>query len=149
MNFYPLAALLLVLATGCIAPRKTLSTTVVYIPHNKGPFHTQTEWEPCLVLRTNPVRADTVMQLKVGGEVQHPGTIEVPKGTTALEAIAKAGGFTPCSRLKTIVLLEGGKKYSLHTHRQKKPFSKPRIWYGGVSSDRVLEPGAWIFVPRT
>jgi polysaccharide export outer membrane protein len=48
------------------------------------------------------------MRIYVGGEVRNPGEFEMPGDIDALQAIVKAGGFTPGARRFEVVVIRRG-----------------------------------------
>jgi hypothetical protein len=81
---------LLVLCAGCQSPLQTKSEKTV-LAASFGPELTYH------VLRTNDLDSSRTITVQVNGEVVHPGTFTFPQGTTLLEAILEAGGFTKYS----------------------------------------------------
>jgi len=103
---------------------------------------------PCYIVKTNTVSVDSTIKVYVGGEVAHPGPIEVPEGTTVLEAIMAAGGFGEFAAIYNIHLLMGERRYSPNLHVYKTALHTRQAWYGDGEGDLVLEPEASIHVPR-
>ncbi len=101
----------LLLLTGCTTPAPNRSTVILEFPIC-GPGYAA-EWVPCRVVRTNDIDDGMLIQVRVQGEVRRSGVIEVPPGTTVLEASAKAGGFTPYAFTPRIWLDQGGHRYLL------------------------------------
>jgi polysaccharide export outer membrane protein len=79
------------------------------------------------------------------GEVKNPAQYVVKRGTTFLQAIALAGGFTPFASTNNILILRS----SLNGHDQ----SRIKIRYRDIVSDNhpnsniILKPGDTIVVP--
>jgi polysaccharide biosynthesis/export protein len=77
------------------------------------------------------------------GEVTHPGAFPMLPGTTVMQALSSAGGFTAFAKTKSIYVLrtENGKKV-------KYPFNYKEA-IGGKNSDQdiPLKPGDTIVVP--
>jgi hypothetical protein len=162
-----LAAPLSLLAVGCSTPKSFSSADNI---SNSGSPRTQKSstaaartvlqipdapysmWgipmHPCYIVKTKTVSADSTIKVYVGGEVAHPGAIEVPEGTTVLEAIVAAGGFCEFSAIYHIHLVMGDRRYSPKLHVHKTAFHTRQAWYGDGEGDFVLEPEASIYVPR-
>jgi hypothetical protein len=102
----------------------------------------------CYIVKTNTVSPDSTIKVYVGGEVAHPGPIDVPEGTTVLEAIMAAGGFCEFAAIYNIHLVMGDRRYSPKLHVQRTQSNVRRAWYGDGEGDLVLEPEASIHVPR-
>ena len=117
------------------------------MPERFGDFG-YSKLHPCYIAKETAAPSDSIMKVFVGGEVVNPGPFEVPEGTTVLEAIVFAGGFTHYAAAYHLHLLMGDKRYSPPLHVQKAPFHKGLAWYGDGNGDIVLEPGANIHVPR-
>ena len=80
----------------------------------------------------------------VTGEVGQPGSVDLAPGMTAMQALIKAGGLLPTSKLDEAVLLrqvDGGnrKVSSLHLDTVLK----------GETQDTGLEPADVLYVPKT
>jgi polysaccharide export outer membrane protein len=81
----------------------------------------------------------------ITGEVQRPAQYQVKRGTTFLQAIALAGGFTPFASTNDIVVLRNG-------NESKKQIALP-IRYKDIISGRnlgnnmLLKPGDTIVIP--
>ncbi len=139
----------LLLLTGCTTPAPNRSTVVLEFPIWGLGY--AAEWVPCRVLRTNDIDDGILIQVRVQGEVRRPGVIEVPQGTTVLEAIAKAGGFNAYAFTPRIWLDQGGHRYLLvRRGREGSSLRGDVIWYGrpGQKSDFVLEPDAVVAIAR-
>lgn len=121
---------------------KEPSVTVVEFPRGDH-FFGPTWWVSYQVLQTNEVDPDSLIKVFVGGEVRYPGYLMVPRGTTVLAAIAKAGGFTDFSALKEIKVTQDNKPYRLHPRWQN-----GQVWYGDGMGDYVLQPGTIIHIAR-
>lgn len=98
----------LVVTTACQSPYATLSDKTIELPAPD-----RREILKYHVLRTNPISADTKIKASVTGLVNNPGVVELPKGSTLLEAIIGAGGFAEWAYFKQIFVSHGGTKYSL------------------------------------
>jgi hypothetical protein len=133
----------LVLLASCRTAPKSLSTVVVAFPDPETHVYLNQKWASYLVVRTNAVHPERTITVNVDGEVQHPGTFEVPEGTTVLEAIATAGGFTRFSYIAKIYISYDGQRYALLPKR-----NKGSCWYGGVASDYILKPSTRVWVAR-
>ena len=150
--YLPLVVPLLFLMSCSAPPLKDPSATVV-----KDPLITvvkfprmvddfaPTEWVPYQVLRTNAIYPDSLMKVTVGGAVRYPGSLQIPKGATLLEAIAKAGGFIEYAYTRHIhVNMPVGPEkdpYRLYRHLRN-----GQAWYGYGMGDYVLQPDTVIHV---
>jgi len=79
-------------------------------------------------------------RITVAGFVNQPGTFIVSEPITVLEAIARAGGFTPMADLKkaTIVGEKGSQQVSLE-----------KLWWEGDASQNTrLDPGQTLLIPE-
>ncbi|MGH9406203.1 MAG: polysaccharide biosynthesis/export family protein [Terriglobia bacterium] len=73
------------------------------------------------------------------GEVAHPGAFPLLPGTTALQAIATAGGFTQFANEKKIYILRQG---------QKLPFNYKQVVAGKDLQENIdLKPGDTVMIP--
>jgi hypothetical protein len=84
------------------------------------------------------------------GQVVTPGAYDVPVGTTMLQAIQRADGFTPLAAAKdALVIDKSGKKIRPGLHRLSRLRKLPLVWYGNpnCAQDFVLEDGMRIEVP--
>lgn len=60
------------------------------------------------VWRSSAPDTNTVMRVLTGGEVHHPGPLELPSGSTMFDAIKQDGGFTPCASTRLLVVERSG-----------------------------------------
>jgi protein involved in polysaccharide export with SLBB domain len=103
----------------------------------------------------------------VDGEIHRPGAVQVPRGSTILDAIKQAGGFTDYALARRIVVERAGSRISFMLRREEMGVgfrNHYRIWYvpsrpnlmahrdepvdSTLKTDAVLEPDDRIFVPR-
>jgi hypothetical protein len=96
----------------------------------------------------------------VGGEILRPGSVNLPGGSTLLEAISRCGGFTDFAYSKKIVLVRQSRELRLYRFSK---FGLSRrydiVWYSepvpedhrrtqAHPTDFILEDGDQILVPR-
>jgi hypothetical protein len=101
------------------------------------------------VATTNSLDRDLPIRVLVMGNVVRPGWLTIPKGTTALGAIRRAGGFSWGSS-NVLFIKRGGQKYKYSlVWEPLAPELDYRIWYGenGAPSDFLLEAGDALTVP--
>ena len=93
-------------------------------------------------------KSDRMIHVILRGEVVIPGSYELPEGTTILEAINKAGGFTGVALTREIQVSVSEQKYKIPLQRQKRLGKASLIWYGKreVAEDFVLPGPAQIRV---
>jgi len=134
--------LLLLVATGCRSPYTTQSDKSIRLPAPKSDDIFQYQ-----VLRTNNLSSDQTIFVNIRGQVNRPGFVELPKGSTLLEAVIQAGGFNQQAAFRKLYVTQGGKRY-FYTLQQKNDWRTCHCfaWYGEVS-DILLENGAEINVP--
>ena len=125
---------------------KEPSVIVVKFPIGGGLFG-PTDWVSYQVLRTNAIDPDSLLKVTVSGEVRYPGSLQIPKGMTIIEAIAKAGGFTDFAFTRYLHVFIGGgqqrERYKLDRH-----WRDGQVWYGDGMGDYVLQPDTEIHVSR-
>jgi protein involved in polysaccharide export with SLBB domain len=142
------------IATGCSSllaqskARITLIDIPVHHVHVHGPKDITITWYRADVLTTNSLSAGDKIEVIVRGEVGRLGLISVAQGTTLLEAIKLAGGFTERALARSVLVEDAKHRHSLKLHRQKKFLRRSRVWFGDGTGDFVLEPGTTIYVPR-
>lgn len=141
------------IGTGCgsLLGQAKASMTLIDIPvhHFHGaPEDVKTTWYRAYVLTTNSLAADEAIEVIVRGEVGRLGPLSVPRGTTVLEAIKMAGGFTELARSGSVLIDDGKHRHRLNLHRQTSFLKRSRVWFGDGAGDFVLEPGATIYVFR-
>ncbi len=97
----------LALCAGCQSALQTKSTkTLKMLASRFGPEQTYR------ALRTNDLDPSKTITVRVSGQVIQPGVFELPQGTTLLEAILEAGGFTEFSaRSHILVTTSRGNKF--------------------------------------
>lgn len=104
------------------------------------------------IRNTNEISSHTLITVKIGGEVVHPDTYQLPQGTTLLEAVKVAGEFTPFAFPKKIQVSQRGKIYALRLRQEVYGFKRrERAWYPDThtpENDFRLEDGAIIYVGR-
>lgn len=90
------------------------------------------------------VAATANQKVIVLGEVKSPGYFQADTSVTALEAIARAGGFTSDGQTKTVLLIRGGlQKPDLYTLNLQKALAE-----GDLRQNVVLQRGDIVYVPR-
>ncbi|HZX48070.1 MAG TPA: polysaccharide biosynthesis/export family protein [Nitrospirota bacterium] len=79
------------------------------------------------------------------GEVHNPGVYQMDPPMTILEAISRAGGFTPNGKDESVMLVRGGlEKPELRAVDLKKALKK-----GDLTQNVPLQRGDVVYVPRT
>jgi polysaccharide export outer membrane protein len=73
------------------------------------------------------------------GEAANPGRVQVTPGSTLLQVLAQAGGFSPFAAKKRIQLRRGGSVYTLDYTAVEKA--------GGAGFDTVMAEGDVIVIP--
>jgi hypothetical protein len=132
---------LLILCGACQTSHQTCSDKSIRLPAPKSG-----ESRLYHVLRTNSVSAKQTITTKVVGQVQRPGVLVLPKGTTTLEAIIAAGGFTRSARFRDVEVTQGGKSYLLRLNQIHDWRTVQCFAYYGETADFPLEDGARIDV---
>lgn len=79
------------------------------------------------------------------GEVKQPGVYQIDPPTSMLEAISKAGGFTPDGKSSNVVLIRGGPKNPV----AKMVDLKKSLEKGDFGQNVALQTGDVVYVPRT
>ncbi len=130
---------LLALCVGCQSPFQTKSDkTVRLLAANFGPEQTYR------VLRTNDLDPSKSITVQVEGQVVHPGVFKLPQGTTLLEAILEAGGFTKYAAQSKIHVKDSrGAKFRYGFRRNE---SLRLVWCGG-DANVILEDGMIVEIP--
>lgn len=141
------------IGTGCgsLLGQAKARMTLIDIPvhHSHGmPEDVKTTWYRGYVLTTNSLAAGNTIEVVVRGEVGRIGSISVAQGTTVLEAIKMAGGFTEFALATRVQIDDAKHRHRLNLHRQRRFLKRSRVWFGDGSGDFVLEPGATIYVGR-
>lgn len=139
--------------TGCgsLFGQAKAGMTLVDIPvhHFHGmPQDVKTTWYRAHVLTTNSIAVGDTIEVILHGEVGRTGSISVPQGSTVLEAIKMAGGFTEFALSRRVEVDDAKHRHHLNLHRQRGFFKRSRVWFGDGAGDFVLEPGATIYVGR-
>jgi SLBB domain len=117
------------------------------------------------IVRTNSLESGQMLLVDVYGHVNQPSRITVPKGTTALQAIKRAGGFDNISASHYLHIKRGGTTHAYKLATEALSPELPNhylIWYGPYTwsnwrgrevvdrrarSDVVLQPGDLVLVP--
>jgi hypothetical protein len=128
--------------------RMTLIDIPVHHAHAHGPEDVTVSWYRAYVLTTNSHPAGDKIEVIVRGEVGRQGSISVAQGTTLLEAIKLAGGFTERALARSVLVEDAQRRHRLSLNRQRRFLRRSRVWFGGGTGDFVLAPGATIYVPR-
>lgn len=82
------------------------------------------------------------------GQVKHAGTLELPQGTTLLEGLAQAGGFTEWAHPRGLVVTQrDGRMFRPELHRVNVWRTWQSFAWYGETSDWLLEDGAKVEVP--
>lgn len=85
-------------------------------------------------------------QILVLGEVKNPGMYIISKRLTALEAIAKSGGYAKYSYLQNTVIIRNPYDKVPHIFTAD---LKSVLKEGKVRNDVILQPGDIVYVPKT
>jgi polysaccharide export outer membrane protein len=80
-----------------------------------------------------------------GGEVGHPGKYDLRGDTTAIQAVAIAGGFTEASKHSRVYLF---RRVSNDWVETQKLDMKKMLAAGNLGEDMHLRPGDMLYVPR-
>jgi len=80
-----------------------------------------------------------------GGEVGHPGKYELRSDTTAAEAVAIAGGFTPRAKHSQVILFRHISDQTVESHVLN---LKAMLNSRDLGEDAYLRPGDMLFVPQ-
>ena len=158
MNAFPIIGLVVIatLSAGCRTPSEDL----------KVPRYEQTAYYGHIARGSAP-DTNSVITVVVGGEIHQAGPVQVPRGSTILDAIKRAGGFTDFAHARRIVVERAGSRISFMLRREEMGVgfrSHYRIWYvpsrpnleahrdepvdSTLKTDAVLEPDDRIYVPR-
>jgi protein involved in polysaccharide export with SLBB domain len=144
------------LSAGCRTPPEDL----------KVPCYEQSAYFGHIARGSAP-ETNSVITVVVDGEIHHPGPVQVPRGSTILDAIKQAGGFTDFAHARRIVVERAGSRIGFMLRREEMGVgfcNHYRVWYvpsrsnlnphrdepvdTTVKTDAVLEPGDRIWVPR-
>jgi len=120
------------------------------------------------IARGSAQETTSVITVVVDGEIHRPGPVQVPRGSTILDAIKQAGGFTDFAHARRIVVERAGSRIGFMLRREEMGVgfrNHYRVWYvpsrpnltahrdepvdSTVKTDAALEPGDRIWVPRT
>jgi hypothetical protein len=120
------------------------------------------------ISRSRPPDTNTIMRVFIGGEVHHPGPLELPSGSTILDAIKQDGGFTPFASTRLLVVERRGRRIGFMMRREPLGVgfrSHYRVWYveghwnpttqreepvdRAATGDAVLEADDRVWVHRT
>ncbi len=139
---------------GCQHPREQVK--VPY--HDSGYYHGR-------IVRGGARDTNNVITVMVHGEIRNPGTLQVPRGSTILEVIKQAGGFTDFAYSKRIEIQRAGSSHRYLLRREWNGLNHYRIWYvpsrrnpdtyseepvdSTVKTDAVAEAGDRIIVLRS
>jgi hypothetical protein len=147
-----LAMALIAAGCGSLLGRPNARLTLIDIPvhHVHGmPDDVKTTWYRAYVLKTNSLGSGEAIKVGVRGEVGKVSSISVPRGTTVLEAIKMAGGFTEFALPRKVIVVNPKHHQILSLHRQRRGLlRRSLVWLGDGSSDFVLEPDTTIGVSR-
>ncbi len=121
----------LFVTTGCRSPYVTLSDITIQLPAPK-----RGELLNYHILRTNLVSSVNMIQVRVEGYVNQLGLVELPEGSSVLEAIVQAGGFSEGADFRRIYLTQREHKY-LFVLRQENEWHTLRCfaWYAPGSKN--------------
>ena len=118
------------------------------------------------ISRGSAPHTNSAITVVVDGEVNHSGPVQVPLGSTILDAIKQAGGFTAFAGATRIVVERAGSQIRFILCREEMVGFRNhyRIWYvpsqpdltahrdkpvnSTVKTDAVLEPGDHIRIRR-
>ena len=102
------------------------------------------------IIRTNSLSPGDIIRVQVDGVVMNPGWIELPNGSTVLEAVKQAGGFDQWADYREIYVKQDGQEYFLRLHHERLwRRGCGRVWYGPGHSDFVLASDAKVFVTQS
>jgi hypothetical protein len=156
MKFFRILGCAVVLAfaltasTGCQSARPSSQALVLEIPRfDDDPYLAEVALPQNRALGGN-------IRVFVRGEVMSPGSYVVPEGTTVLEAIKAAGGFSHFAHTAKIRMYRQGSTRVLWLQGQKRPLKRRLIWYSSdetgtrsAPEDFILEPNITIEISRT
>jgi protein involved in polysaccharide export with SLBB domain len=158
MNAFLTVCLLVValLSAGCRAPREDMKMHVGFSEDFKA--H---------ICRSSAPNTNSVMRVSVEGDVHHPGPLELPSGSTILDAIKQAGGFTDFAQTRHLVVERRGSRIGFLLRREMMGVrfrNHYRVWYiparwnrkaqreeptdRTIRGDAVLEPNDCVYVAR-
>lgn len=138
-----LGLVVIVVMTGCKSSYQTLSDKTILLRAPKRgllvPYH---------VLRTNALASGQMISVQFLGQVKYPGTLELPQGTTLLEGLAQAGGFTEWANPRALVVTQrDGRFFRPKLHRVNDWRTWQSFAWYGETGDWLLEDGAKVEVP--
>jgi hypothetical protein len=83
-------------------------------------------------------QSEATIIIIVRGQVVNPGQYKVREGTSILEAVQAAGGFTPYAATWDVnVIYAEGERVRLRLYRDKRFRRLPLVWYG-KQNDREI-----------
>jgi hypothetical protein len=94
-------------------------------------------------------QSEAMITIFVRGHVVSPGQYKVREGTSILEAVQAAGGFTPYAATWAVTLVDEREHLRLRLHRHKRFRRLPLVWYGKQNGRDivVVKDGMTVFVP--
>ena len=84
------------------------------------------------ICRSSAPDTNTVIRVIVDGEVQRPGPVDLPGGSTILDAIKQTGGFTDFASTKFLVVQRRGSRIGFMLRREPLGVgfrNHYRVWY--------------------
>lgn len=132
-----LGLLALFVTTGCRSPYVTLADKTIQLPAPK-----RGELLNYHILRTNLVSSVNMIRVRVEDYVNQPGMVELPEGSSVLEAIVQAGGFTEGADFRRIYVTQGEQKYSL-VLRQENEWQTLRSFAWYAPGLKNVKTGRW------
>jgi hypothetical protein len=103
-----------------------------------------------LVPTATNATSERMIRVAVRGQVKNLAEYELAEGTTVLQAVMAAGGFTDYAWMRGVHVIDAsGKVYRFDRHQKKRMGKLPLIWYGApnAAQDFVLRNGMTVFVP--
>jgi hypothetical protein len=94
-------------------------------------------------------QSEAMITIFVRGQVVNPGQYKVREGSSILEAVQAAGGFTPYAATWAVTLVDERERLRLRLYRDKRFSLLPLVWYGKQNGSDivVLKDGMTIVVP--
>ncbi len=145
------------LSTGCRSPQEDLQ---MHLPLGHA-FYAH-------IQRTSLPNTNSLIRLFVGGAVHHPDRVDLASGSTVLDAIKLAGGFTDFASTRRLVVERRGSRIGLVLRREVVGVgfrNHYRVWYApprpkpsthgnepmdrAAKTDFILESDDRIWVPQT
>jgi hypothetical protein len=126
--------------SGCASSQVPRNGPEILLPNNYR----------AVIALPRETNSERTITISVRGQVKEPGEYEVPEGTTILQAIETAGGFTDYAFTRKLDVIEsGGRHLGLQRQIRKSFRSVPLLWYGPSTKaeDFVLTDGASVHVP--